>query len=183
MIQDIYPHNLDNRFKANKKMKNEDIVFCFKENEILVNEEKISFPKGKELKDTEPIFLFTLDEQDIYLLNNLEYIPKGYEYVNVRTLRKNTRGMVEKQHIIFAVMTALQLSRWYRDNTYCGRCGHRMELATDERKVHCNKCGLRVYPKIVPAVIAGVTCNGKILLTKYAGKEGTKVPYYALIGG
>lgn len=184
MIQDIYPHKLNNSFREGMKIKPEDTVFCFKGREILVKTEDDTFPKGKDFKDCgDALYLFSMDNRDIYLLNDPVKVPEGYEYRHVRTLRKLLNGSEDKQYVIFAVMTALQLSGWYRDNRFCGRCGSPTEPGTDERKIVCPNCGRIVYPKIVPAVIAGVTCNGKILLTKYAGEKGKRVPYYALIGG
>ena len=36
-----------------------------------------------------------------------------------------------------------------------------------ERSMVCSKCGMTVYPKIMPAVIVGVTNGDKILITRY----------------
>ena len=46
--------------------------------------------------------------------------------------------------------------------------------------MHCDSCGNRVYPKIAPAVIVGVTDGDRILMTKYSGRDYTR---YALIAG
>ena len=37
-----------------------------------------------------------------------------------------------------------------------------------------------IYPRIIPAVIVGVTNGDEIVLTKYAGRD---IPYYALVAG
>jgi NAD+ diphosphatase len=82
--------------------------------------------------------------------------------------------------VIFAAWTAFQLYNWYRDNRFCGRCGGRTTLAPDERAVMCPACNRRIYPRIIPAVIVGVTNGDEILMTKYRGRD---IPYYALIAG
>ncbi|MCI6654196.1 MAG: NAD(+) diphosphatase [Clostridium sp.] len=78
-------------------------------------------------------------------------------------------------------MTAWHLNTWYKDNRYCGRCGAKTVHAHKERMLHCVKCGNMIYPKIAPAIIAAVTHDDKLLLTKYApDREYQK---YALIAG
>ena len=82
--------------------------------------------------------------------------------------------------LIFAAWTAFQLYNWYRDNRFCGRCGGRTALAPDERAVMCPACKRRIYPRIIPAVIVGVTNGDEILMTKYRGRD---IPYFALVAG
>ena len=82
--------------------------------------------------------------------------------------------------ISFAVITAWQLYSWYRDNTYCGRCGLKTALDKKERMVRCPSCGNMIYPKICPGVIVDIIHKGRILLTKYANKGYNR---YALVAG
>ena len=49
-----------------------------------------------------------------------------------------------------------------------------------ERMMRCPECGLMEFPKICPAVIIGVTDGGRILMSKYAGRE---YKAYALLAG
>jgi NAD+ diphosphatase len=53
-------------------------------------------------------------------------------------------------------------------------------LSQTERAIVCPACGRTIYPRIVPAVIVGVTDGDRILMTKYAGRS---IPFYALIAG
>ena len=46
--------------------------------------------------------------------------------------------------------------------------------------MRCPSCGNMVFPKIAPAVIAGVVHKNKILMTKYANRDYKR---YALIAG
>ena len=78
-----------------------------------------------------------------------------------------------------AGMTAHHLYVWYRDNRFCGRCGARLVHDGKQRMLQCPACGIMVFPKIAPAVLAAVQHNGKMLLTKYAHGDGN----YALVAG
>ena len=79
---------------------------------------------------------------------------------------------------MFLAHTAYQLARWYRDNAYCGRCGKKTRLDDTERAIRC-ECGNLVYPRIIPAVIVGITNGDKILVTKYK----TGFAHFALVAG
>ena len=67
-----------------------------------------------------------------------------------------------------------------RVNRFCGHCGHRTIPSEKERALFCPACGQTIYPRLNPAIIAGVTWNGRLLLTRYANRP---MPYYALIAG
>ena len=84
------------------------------------------------------------------------------------------------QHRLFAAITAYQLSNWYRDNRFCGTCGHPTVHSETERALCCPSCGRTIYPRIIPAVIVGVINGDRILLTRYAGRD---FAHYALIAG
>ena len=55
-----------------------------------------------------------------------------------------------------------------------------MEQDHKERMLYCSACGNQVYPTISPAVIIGVIHRGKLLMSKYAGRDYKK---FALIAG
>ena len=69
---------------------------------------------------------------------------------------------------------------WRNNNSFCGKCGSKMELKKDERAIVCPQCNLVTFPKISPAVIVAITCNNKILLAKGKNYRGD---FYALIAG
>ena len=178
MIQDIYPHKLDNHYYPARKADAGSIVIVIKENEVLVKGDL--FPTAGEIgADAEElIYLFALDEDQFFLKNvagDEFQVPEGYEFVNIRSFR---RSQTARKHKVFLAYTALQLSRWYSNNTYCGRCGKKTYLADNERAIRC-ECGNVIYPRVVPAVIVGVTNGDKILVTKYR----TGFEHFALIAG
>ena len=107
-------------------------------------------------------------------------LPGNLVPVDSRRLRPDFYFGDENRHIIFEAYTAGQLARWYHDNRYCGTCAHKTVPSKTERALCCPQCGRTIYPRILPAVIIGVTDGDRILMTKYAGREYKR---YALIAG
>lgn len=107
----------------------------------------------------------------------IEALPERFVFRSVRRLRKDGVGPKER---IFALMTGYQLSNWYRDNRFCGTCAARTVHSQRERALICPRCGRTIYPRIVPAVIVGVTNGDEIVLTRYAARQ---MNFYALIAG
>lgn len=101
----------------------------------------------------------------------------GEQFAFVRMYEVRAKRPKER---VFAAATAWHLYGWYRDNRYCGRCGHRLSHDEKLRMLSCPACGSQVFPKIAPAVIVGVTDGERILMTKYANREYKR---YALIAG
>ena len=180
MIQDIYPHRLDNHYYPERKADAGSFVMAFRGRDILVKGGV--FPRVSELQGIDAgklIYLFSLDEEKYFFFPDAEdgdiNIPDGYEFVNVRSFRRS--GTAEKFRV-FLAYTALQLANWYRGNRYCGWCGKKTSLDDKERALRC-ECGNVIYPRIVPAVIVGVTNGDKILVTKYK----TGFEHFALVAG
>lgn len=90
---------------------------------------------------------------------------------SVETLRVLRRTKPKEE--CYAGETAYHLYVWYRDNSFCGRCGEQLEYSHKERAMICPSCGNVVYPKIAPAVIVGIlnSSGDKIVMTRYAGRE------------
>ncbi len=178
MIQDIYPHRLLNRYDPTKKCRAEDTVICVDGNRLLINRVEI-FPHASELPIDfdEARYLFTLDARDFYLAEHLSKTPVGFEYMTLKDMR---RQLKKPRELMFAAYTAWHLALWYRDNRYCGRCGHRTTHSATERAVQCSECGNVIYPRLLPAVIVGVRNGDRLLVTKYANRD---LPFYALIAG
>ncbi len=174
MIQDIFPHRLRNEFIPGKAVESGGILFAFEGGAVAcrIRDGAVELPRVGERRDGR--YLFALDDAPCYLC---EGVPEGWELVPVRELRRRAEG---PRALIFAAWTAFQLANWYADNRFCGRCGRPTALAEDERAIVCPACARRIYPRINPAVIVGVTNGDYILCTKYRGRD---IPYYALIAG
>ena len=167
MIQDIAPHRLINHYNPEIDINMESIIFSFHKNEVLVRKEgdHYLFPTYQEVREQfDYRYLFSLDDTTCFLAKDTVEMD-GFSYVNIQELRTDEK---ETKPYFYAMITAYQLNNWYRNNRYCGRCGHEMIHDQEERAVVCPHCHHIVYPKIVPAVIVGVINGEEILLTRYA---------------
>ncbi|MDO4265722.1 MAG: NAD(+) diphosphatase [Eubacteriales bacterium] len=204
MIQDIFPHKLNNHYDPDAVPNADSIILCFTEEGILCKlpletdaegtekegadtgktEDAFLLPRLQEITDSgvttagdDFLYLFSMDRTGYFLFRN-ENIPNlhGFKIHSLRALREKASVPV---HLMFALYTGRQLAAWYRNNRYCGRCGALTAPDAKERAIRCQACGQLVYPRINPAVIVGVTHEDRLLLTKYR----TGFPHYALVAG
>lgn len=188
MIQDIAPHKLHNPYHPEERASLSDKVMIIAGAKVLVKHEvPIVFPTLQEVvdmgcfsmeeKDSCLTYLFALDEEKFFLYgveqqtesahkDKVASMEKdGFVFKDLRELReKEAYGPTEQ---ILVAYTAKHLSDWYRDNAFCGRCGEKTGHSKTERARVCPSCGNTVYPRIMPAVIVGVTNGEKILITRY----------------
>lgn len=179
MLQDIMPKKLDNHYSPDIQPEDNDIIFHFNGGNVLVNASSLPFPLYESLRSEHPVYLFSIGEVRYFLARDMKVkIPDGYTYQNIKKLRNS--GNVGKENF-FALFTAYHLSEWYRANCFCGSCGQRTELYHAERAVRCTGCGKIVYPRLNPAVIAGVISGDRLLITHYVQNRG--VSCNALVAG
>ncbi|WP_035765354.1 NAD(+) diphosphatase [Butyrivibrio sp. NC2002] len=175
MIQDIAPEIFHNEYE-NTEPSSDSIVFSFCNRKILCKIEEgrgVICPRFSDLglKKEDVIFLFKIDDRSFFLkksdIENDGDIDGsgGFTYEDIRVLRN-----AYPKDLCFAGMTAYHLFVWYRDNRFCGRCAAKTEYYDKERAMICPSCKNIIYPKICPAVIVGVTCKDRILMTRYAGR-------------
>ncbi|MBP7348583.1 MAG: NAD(+) diphosphatase [Butyrivibrio sp.] len=169
MIQEIGPKVFHNEYRQIKPNPG-DILFAFRNKEVLAHldeDGRLSFPEASVAGEYQLQYLFQIDEQAFYLLiEEQELQAAGFQYEKTVLFRRT-----DPQDLCFAGMTAYHLYTWYRDNRFCGRCGHETEIYETERAMHCPECGNLIYPKIAPAIIVGVTDGTRIVMTRYAGRE------------
>ncbi len=182
MIQDIAPHNLDTLFLANRKLENDDIVFSFKENALLLEKinDHFELPRKKDLlevsDESDKTFLFTLDGLPCYLLwDEIQTENTTFAYHNLNFFRDTSQ-----QEVAWACLVAFHLMNWYLKNRYCGKCGTATLQKTDERAIICPNCKNTVFPRISPAVIVAIIDNDKILLARGVNFPGR---WYSLLAG
>lgn len=190
MIQDIRPHKMDNQFRTGAVPKEDSPILLFegdRTEKIMahVSDGHMRYPLYREMPEGMTYtYLFSIDEDSYFLASPDEKAkvsaPSGLTPVGIRELRPGYYHGDEDRHLIFAAYTASQLAGWYRDNRYCGTCAHRTVPSDKERALVCPHCGRMIYPRILPAVIIGVTDGDRILMTKYAGRG---IPFYALVAG
>lgn len=180
MLQEIEPRHLDNQYHP-VPMGPGARICVFRDKDVLVSrrEESVILPDWELLKDdiVRSVYLFSVDEEPYFLTELREdaVLPEGYMFDNVRSHRR-----LQPKYTVYAEMTAWHLYIWYRDNCFCGRCGHRTVHDGKLRMLSCPDCGNMIFPKICPAIIVGVINGDHILLTKYSGRTYKN---YALIAG
>lgn len=198
MIQDIAPKTYDNTYRPDRTPLACDIAMVFSGEELLVrvtgeDGENADAPRYalltcEELSARFPgakaggQFLFCIDDTSYYYydfaaLSEGSELPADCLLLTVRRFRSEGRC---ERHVSFAAFTALHLCRWYQENRYCGSCGTKTRFAKEERALDCPSCGRRLYPRIAPAVIVGITNGDEILLTRYANRYHS---YHALVAG
>ena len=206
MIQDIFPKIYNNNYYPDKEPDDKAVCMIFKDNEVVVAHAEaegkkyipqesasslemdvpagdISFPLYGQIKAYagEYRYLFSIGDEEYYLISHYkegsepDWYKMGYAYEHYKALRHAC-----PKYKVFALMTAYHLHCWYRDNTFCGRCGERMFHDTRLRALRCPECGGIVFPRISPAVIVGVHDGERLLMTKYNGRD---YKGYALIAG
>lgn len=180
MIQDIYPSKLHNEYQTYEITK-DDYLFIFNDKgELLVGSDssKSTFPMGSDITDSDTIYLFSVDDARYYLYNKWDSVREinlnNYSYCSIADVRDKLTGAD-----VYAAFTAYHLWKWYSDNRFCGKCGHKLHHHDKERALKCDSCGNMVFPRINPAVIVGVTNGDKVLVTKYR----TGYAHSALIAG
>lgn len=68
---------------------------------------------------------------------------------------------------------AVSLNHFLLTHRFCGTCGQKTEIASNELAVHCEHCGHRSYPVISPSIIVAVRKGKQILLANHLRHKGT----------
>jgi len=168
MIHELSPDRLNPAYDPERKPTPDSYVLRFKGRDVLVREETKEnyLPRVWDFDSDSPaIYLFAIGGDDFFLLPEAED-PEGFEYVGLRQLKLDGYGPKSAN---FAALTGFQLANWYKDNKFCGTCGHETVLSTTERAISCPHCGRQIYPRVVPACIIGVIFGEKLLHIRYAG--------------
>lgn len=168
MIQDIYPHRLNNDFHKNGDINDNDLVLYFKDKSFLLKTkgDEFELPCKKDFteiaNDTNSTFLFTLNDVPCFLIwDKLNSDRPGFIFKEIDFFR-----YTNQQEVAWVSMVGFHLKNWYTQNRFCGKCGTKTQQKSDERALECNNCNTVIYPRISPAVIAAIVCNDKILLAR-----------------
>lgn len=186
MLQDIAPHKFDNHFVPGKTPTADSPVIAFAGRNVLAHPDgsSIVLPRAKDIGAFWKLsYLFTMDGIDYFFPEEHipeTDIPEGFKYIGARALRKEFSLPREQ---MFLLTTGLHLANWYDHNRFCGACGHPTQIDDTERALVCPKCGNKIFPRINPAVIVGITNGDELVMTKYANRPGQTVTYYALVAG
>ena len=180
MIQDIAPYTFNNSFKPITQINEEDYIFCFQGNKLLMkkNEEEPQLPQKKDFgnKIQKGIYLFSMNEVPCFLVHaDFESETKKFVYHEITSYR----SLYRKEND-WITLLAYQLKNWYEQHRFCGTCGSKTKLKQDERAVECPVCKTIVYPTISPAIIVAIISNDKILLARGTNFRND---FYSLVAG
>lgn len=100
---------------------------------------------------------------------------EGFEWHSLRS----QLGLVPEDMFLLAGR-ALQISRWYGDHQFCGRCGRPTTTDPQERAKVCHACNLSFYPRLSPCIITLITRGDECLLARHA--RASRPVFSALAG-
>ena len=180
MIQDIQPHHFDNTYTSTSEIKEDDFIFCFKDNALLMkqNSEALELIKKKDVTENrlDGVFLFTFNHTNCVLVNDYpDQCNDAFVFHEV-----HFRNPILQKELDWICSVALQLKNWYGAHLFCGKCGSKTKPKRDERAVFCPSCHYTKYPNIFPAIIVAILNEDKILLARNANfPEG----FFSLVAG
>ena len=189
MIQDINPLQLNNHYDPEIQADDESlVVVCSEKSFLLALDEEtgeMAYPHLSELKgigDSDLVYIFGIGDEKFFLFlaetDKLSYDGSRFSFIDFSKVRSR---LFYPKHYVFAAFTALHLAEWYDVTGFCGKCGSKNINDKTERARVCPKCGNKIYPRINPAVIIGVTDkeSNRLVLTKYRTGFG----HNALVAG
>ena len=182
MIQDIHPHLFSNNFVETTGIQENDYVFHFKDNNLLLkqNDEGFEIPRKKDIRSLQAnpdhTFLFTINDINCFLVWDCpKQEDNSFAYHEISFFRT-----IPQKEIAWASIVGHQLVNWYEHNKFCGKCGTPTIHKLDERAISCPTCQTTVYPKISPAIIVAIRCNDKLLLARGVNFRSS---FYSLVAG
>ena len=189
MIQDISPLQLNNHYDPAIKADDESLIVIFRGKDILLhlNEEtgEMAYPRFSEITGVikeDLVYIFGIGEEKFFIylgeVDSISFDEEKFAYAGFAEVRSK---LFSPKHYVYAAFTAYQLAEWYDVTRFCGKCGAKNENDKAERARVCPKCGNKIYPRINPAVIIGVTDkeSNRLILTKYRTGFG----HNALVAG
>lgn len=145
-------------------------AFAFRGDRVLVHagdDETFWIPQHAHLASAgvagTPHFLGLLGERACVALDVADDAvePAGLRYVGLRTLFFKV-----PDELLALAARAFQVVDFDRSHRYCGRCGTATRSRGHERARECPACGLVVYPRVSPAMMALVTRGKEMLLAR-----------------
>ena len=180
MIQDIAPDTFDNHY-TEQDPGAESPVLYFKDGKLLAGYDsgtgEFFLPCVRDFAaELQTVYFFSVSGVRYFWGTGAGSFPAHYDWYALRDFRRLERT---RRNFPFIAYTGWHLWKWYESSRYCGACGAETEFDHTERAKVCPVCGNRIYPRINPAVIVGITNGEKIVLTKYKTGFG----YNALVAG
>lgn len=158
--------------------------FVFQNDQLMVsvNDNKATIPQLRSLKELKlsPVrqqYLGTLDGIDCYSAElPLDALwPQGMSFMRLLQLYA-----LMDYNMMQAATYAVQIVRWDQTHQFCGRCQAKTEPKDGERAKACPKCNLVVFPRLSPAIMAGIIKDNKLLL---ANGQNFPPSFFSVLAG
>lgn len=81
--------------------------------------------------------------------------------IDLRSLAR--QGVLNDSELLIASQ-ARALMAWHGVTRFCSRCGSPVSAKDAGWRMHCEACGLSIYPRVDPAVIMLITYGGRCLM-------------------
>jgi len=180
MIQDINSNDFSNKYIATTTITNNDFIFYFKGNSLLMynNNDEFSMPKKSDVFDcnSQGIFLFTYCNTNCFLVESCRVLDESNFVFHEITSSQS----INQDDLDWITLLAFQIKNWYSNNKYCGKCGGITIPRNDERALTCSKCSHTIYQSISPAIIVAIFWNDKLLLARNVNFPDN---FYSLVAG
>ena len=88
-------------------------------------------------------------------------LPSGYHLTGIRDLY----GSVDED-LLGIASRGVQLIRFDSSTRYCGYCGKKTIMKSDEIAKFCSSCNRIIFPRLSPAIIVRITYGDRILLSR-----------------
>jgi NAD+ diphosphatase len=131
----------------------------------IISEEEPGIENASDLPHqvTGPLFVGGNSDKNwwVYQIENGSSLSPGLDLISLRTIA----GSIPFD-LLAILGRAVQLVRFDKTTTFCGRCGERNTLKEDELAKRCPACGLLTFPRLSPAIIVRITDEDRILLAR-----------------
>ncbi len=168
MIENFKPQGFINQHGLCSEPRNEDYLFCFRENNLLLK--NAALPRWSDVnflikKENFEIYCFgEFEQKRCLLMNELGEQPLDLPDFEWRNILACQESLIEALFRIAGLARQLQYFR--RNHIFCGHCGTRALDKEDERAKICPRCQSIFYPQLYPCILVLVTRGPEILLAR-----------------
>ena len=142
MIQDIFPHKLENQYRPEIQPEQDSYVLCYRGAEVLLKDGEM-LPTVSEVFAEHYRYLFQIDNRSYFLPETPVSENDAMQYEKIRRIR-GAQAIPQFQR--YEIMTGKHLADWYKSTRYCGSCGGVLHHAAEQRAMVCDHCHKSIYP-------------------------------------
>ncbi|MDG5815518.1 NAD(+) diphosphatase [Chitinispirillales bacterium ANBcel5] len=157
-----------------------DHCFIFNNKNLLLTKEDRRLPETKEVISLLPhltnVLEVTFDNKAVltaHYCGDIDTTP--FRSISL----PSSRSVLDKD-LLPMLSYAYHMYNWNKSTQFCGACGNPTVLSDLEVAKNCPNCHEVNYPRISPAMIAGVVRGNELLMVK---SRLYKSPYFSIVAG